>query len=62
MLSEKTFNKIVWEYQNGGVVSNHPELTTYERKVLLRYLISLPTVTKVTKQATACRLDNVGRL
>ncbi len=50
MLSEKTFNKIVWEYQNGGVVSNHPELTTYERKVLLRYLISLPTVTKVTEQ------------
>jgi hypothetical protein len=49
MLSEKTFNKIVWEYQNGGVVSNHPELTTYERKVLLRYLISLPTVTKVTE-------------
>ena len=56
MLSEKTFNKIVWEYQNGGVVSNHPELTTYERKVLLRYLISLPTVTKVTEQGRAYSL------
>jgi len=43
MLSEKTFNKIVAEYQNGGVISNHPELTTYERKVLLKYLFSLPS-------------------
>ena len=46
MLSEKTFNKIVWEYQNGGVISNHPELTTYERKALLKYLFALPTKEK----------------
>ncbi len=50
MLSEKTFNKIVWEYQNGGVISNHPELTTYERKSLLKYLFALPTNKKGENQ------------
>jgi hypothetical protein len=28
------------------VISNHPELTTYERKVLLKYLFALPTKEK----------------
>ena len=36
MLTEKTLEKIVYEYQHGGVKSNHPELTTYERKALLK--------------------------
>jgi hypothetical protein len=43
MLSKNTLEKIVYEYQHGGVKSNHPELTTYERKALLKYLFSLPT-------------------
>ena len=43
MLTEKTLNKIVYEYQHGGVLGNHPELTTFERKALLKYLFSLPS-------------------
>jgi tRNA A37 N6-isopentenylltransferase MiaA len=43
MLTQNTFDKIVYEYQHGGVKNNHPELTTYERKKLLKYLFSLPT-------------------
>ena len=43
MLTEKTLEKIVYEYQHGGVKSNHPELTTYQRKALLKYLFRLPT-------------------
>ena len=31
MLTQNTLDKIVYEYQHGGVKSNHPELTTYER-------------------------------
>lgn len=42
MLTQKTLDKIVYEYQHGGVKSNHPELTTRERKALLKYLFSLP--------------------
>ena len=43
MLTQNTLDKIVYEYQHGGVKSNHPELTTYERKALLKHLFSLPT-------------------
>ena len=43
MLTQNTLDKIVYEYQHGGVKGNHPELTTYERKALLKYLFSLPT-------------------
>jgi hypothetical protein len=43
MLTQNTLDSIVYEYQHGGVKSNHPELTTYERKALLKYLFSLPT-------------------
>jgi hypothetical protein len=43
MLTQNTLDKIVYEYQHGGVKGNHPELTTYERKVLLKHLFSLPT-------------------
>lgn len=40
MLTKKTLDKIIAEYQNGGVIGNHPELTTIERKWLIRYLIT----------------------
>lgn len=43
MLTQTTLDKIIYEYQHGGVKSNHPELTTYERKALLKHLFSLPT-------------------
>ena len=43
MLTQNTLDKIVYEYQHGGVQVNHPELTTYERKALLKHLFSLPT-------------------
>ncbi len=46
MLTQTTLDKITYEYQHGGVKSNHPELTTYERKALLKYLFSLPTYCK----------------
>lgn len=42
MLTQKTLDKIVYEYQHGGVQGNHPELTAYERKALLGYLFRLP--------------------
>jgi hypothetical protein len=42
MLSEKTLEKIVYEYQHGGVQSHHPEISFSERKALLKYLFSLP--------------------
>ena len=43
MLTQTTLDKIVYEYQHGGVKSNHHELTTSERKALLKYLFRLPT-------------------
>lgn len=46
MLTQTTLDKIKYEYQHGGVKGNHPELTTYERKALLKYLFSLPTYCK----------------
>lgn len=39
MLNQKTLEKIIHESNNGGVQANHPELTTYERKALLNYLL-----------------------
>jgi hypothetical protein len=52
MLSQKTLDKIVYEFQHGGVKGNHPELTTYERKALLRYLLSVPTTCSAECEAT----------
>ena len=64
MLTQNTLDKIVYEYQHGGVKSNHPELTTYERKALLKHLFSLPTYCTLCEQghthAQACRVDNVS--
>ena len=66
MLTQNTLDKIVYEYQHGGVKSNHPELTTYERKALLKHLFSLPTYCTLCEQghthAQACRVDNVSPL
>lgn len=45
MLSQKTLDKIVYEYQHGGVKQFHPEISFVERKALLNYLFSLPTHT-----------------
>jgi hypothetical protein len=44
VLTKNTLDKIVYEYQHGGVKGNHPELNTYERKALLKHLFSLPTL------------------
>jgi hypothetical protein len=41
MLSQKTLDKIVYEYQHGGVKQYHPEISLSERKALLKYLFSL---------------------
>ncbi len=65
MLTQTTLEKITYEYQHGGVKGNHPELTTYERKALLKYLFSLPSKCSAECEAThtaqtACRLDFVG--
>lgn len=43
MLTQTTLDKIVYEYQHGGVTQYHPEISMRERKALLKYLISLPT-------------------
>ena len=48
MLTQTTLDRIVYEYQQGGVKSNHPELTTYERKTRLKHLFSMPSYCKVT--------------
>ena len=50
MLTQTTLDKIVYEYQHGGVKSNHPELTTYERKALLKHLFSLPAHCNLCEQ------------
>ena len=42
MLSQKTLDKIVFEYQHGGVKNYHHEISFVERKALLKYLFSLP--------------------
>jgi hypothetical protein len=43
MLTQKTLNKIVYEYQHGGVKNYHPEISMTERKALIRYLSKLST-------------------
>lgn len=52
MLTQKTLDKITYEYQHGGVTQNHPEISLSERKALLRYLISLPTKCSPECEAT----------
>ena len=42
MLTQITLDKIVYEYQHGGVQNYHPEISLSERKALLKYLFSLP--------------------
>jgi len=42
MLTQKTVDKIVYEYQHGGVKNYHPEISMVERKALLKYLFSIP--------------------
>ena len=43
MLSQKTLDKIVFQYQHGGVQNYHPEISMVERRALLKYLFTLPT-------------------
>ena len=67
MLTQTTLDKIVYEYQHGGVQGNHPELTAYERKALLGYLFRLPSKCSPECEAThtaqvACRVENVSPL
>ena len=67
MLTKNTLDKIVYEYQHGGVKGNHPELTAYERKALVRHLLGMSTKCPAECEAThtaqvACRLDNVGAI
>jgi hypothetical protein len=52
MLTEKTLNKIVYEYQHGGVLGNHPELTTFERKALVKHLLGMSTKCPAECEAT----------
>jgi hypothetical protein len=47
-LTETLLEKIENDYRNGGVTSTYG-LSVADRKRVLRYLISLPTVTKVTE-------------
>ena len=62
MLTKNTLEKIVYEYQHGGVKQYHPEISMGERKALLKYLFSLPSKCAPECEAThtaqtACRLD-----
>jgi len=52
MLTEKTLNKIVYEYQHGGVKNYHPEISMVERKALLKYLLRLPSKCSAECEAT----------
>ena len=52
MLTKKTLEKIVYEYQHGGVQNYHPEISMRERKALLRYLLSLPNKCSAECEAT----------
>ena len=52
MLSNKTLDKIVYEYQHGGVKQYHPEISMGERKALLKYLFSLPSKCSPEREAT----------
>jgi len=52
MLTQKTLDKIVYEYQHGGVQAYHPEISFHERKALLKYLFSLPSKCPAECEAT----------
>ena len=52
MLTKNTLDKIVYEYQHGGVKGNHPELTAYERKALVRHLLGMSTKCPAECEAT----------
>lgn len=52
MLTKNTLDKIVYEYQHGGVLGNHPELTAYERKALVRHLLGMSTKCPAECEAT----------
>ena len=52
MLSQNTLDKIVYEYQHGGVKNYHPEISMGERKALLKYLFSLPSKCSAECEAT----------
>lgn len=43
MLTQTTLDKIVYEYQHGGVKSYRHSISMAERKALLKYLFTLPT-------------------
>ena len=45
MLTEKMLEKITYEYQHGGVQSYRYQISTRERKALVKYLLSIPTHT-----------------
>lgn len=65
MLTQTTLDKIIYEYQHGGVQAYHPEISMRERKALLRYLFSLPNKCSTECEAThtaqsVCRLENVS--
>lgn len=62
MLTKNTLEKIVYEYQHGGVKQYHPEISMGERKALLKYLFSLPSKCAPECEAnhtaqSACRFD-----
>jgi hypothetical protein len=52
MLTKKTLDKIIFEYQHGGVKQYHPEISMSERKALLKYLFSLPAECSAECEAT----------
>jgi hypothetical protein len=52
MLTQTTLDKIVYEYQHGGVQSYRHSISMRERKALLRYLLSLPTKCSAECEAT----------
>lgn len=52
MLTQKTLEKIKYEYQHGGVKNYHPEISMSERKLLLKYLFSLPSKCSAECEAT----------
>lgn len=67
MLTQTTLDKIVYEYQHGGVQSYRHSISMTERKALIKYLFSLPTKCEPSCEAThtkqlACRLVIVGSL
>ena len=52
MLSQKTLDKIKYEYQHGGVQNYHPEISLSERKALLRYILTLSPKCSAECEAT----------